>query len=143
MRGKLYAKEGLVTLEATCCCKQVSITVSENPVMNSVCNCTNCKLRTGSAFGVSMYFKTESVVKITGETKIYKLWHKELSHEQNRHFCVQCGTTLFWYVSTMPHLIGVAGGCFAASGVIEPTHSVNNSQKCQWVNFPSNWQING
>jgi len=139
----LYAKEGLVTLEATCCCKQVSISVSEPPVMNSVCNCTNCKLRTGSAFGISMYFKTESVVKITGETKIYNLWHKELSHEQNRHFCVQCGTTLFWYISTMPHLIGVAGGCFAASDVFEPTHSLNHSQKCQWLDFPSNWQING
>lgn len=132
-----------MTLEATCCCKQLSITVTDNPVMNSVCHCTNCKLRTGSAFGISMYFNTGSVVRMTGESKIYTFWHEVLNHEQNRHFCGHCGTTLFWYISTMPHLIGVAGGCFAGSSMLEPTHSLNHSQKCQWINFPSPWHVNG
>ena len=132
-----------MTLEATCCCKQVSITVAGSPAMNSVCSCTNCKLRTGSAFGISTYFKTDSVLKRVGETKIYTFWHQDLNHEQNRHFCVQCGTTVFWTISTMPHLIGIAGGCFAASEVIVPTHSLHHSQKCQWVQFPSNWLVNG
>jgi hypothetical protein len=139
----LYAKEGFVTLEATCCCKQISITLSGKPEMNSVCNCTNCKQRTGSAFGISTYFKTDAVLKKSGDTKIYKLWHKEQNHEQNRHFCTQCGTTLYWTISTMPNLIGVAGGCFAASEILEPTHTLNNSNKCQWVNFPENWQVQG
>ncbi len=111
--------------------------------MNSVCNCTNCKLRTGSAFGISAYFKTDAVIKQLGDTRIYQLRHKEQSHQQKHHFCSQCGTTLFWTISTMPDLIGIAGGCFANSEIIEPTHTLNNVQKCPWVKFPSNWQVQG
>ncbi|MDO6610883.1 GFA family protein [Shewanella sp. 1_MG-2023] len=139
----LYAKEGFVTLEATCCCKQISISLSGEPEMNAVCNCTNCKQRTGSAFGISTYFKTDAVLKKSGDTKIYKLWHKEQNHEQNRHFCTKCGTTLYWTISTLPHLIGVAGGCFAESEILEPTHTLNSSKKCNWVNLPENWQVQG
>lgn len=128
---------------ATCCCKQTSITVTGQPEMNSVCHCTNCKLRTGSAFGISTYFKSEAVSKITGETSIYKLWHEEQNHEQERHFCCNCGTTLYWTTSTIPHLIGIAGGCFAGAEIIEPTHTLNNKQKCSWLSFPDTWEIQG
>ncbi|GAK84091.1 hypothetical protein JCM19238_1654 [Vibrio ponticus] len=43
----------------------------------------------------------------------------------------------------MPNFIGIAGGCFADSEIIEPTHTLNNTNKCQWVGFPSHWQVQG
>ncbi len=130
-----------MTFKATCCCKQLSITVSSHPEINSVCHCNNCKQRTGSAFGISMYFKTGAIINKTGETKVYKFFHKEQSHEQCRYFCPQCGTTLYWTISTMPDLLGIAGGCFSASDILEPTHTLNNANKCSWVNFPSKWHV--
>ena len=109
--------------KATCCCKQASIIVSGEPEINAVCNCNNCKQRTGSAFGISTYFNVKNVIKKAGKTNVYSFYHNEQDHEQKRFFCHKCGTTLYWTVSTMPDLIGVSGGCFANSSLPEPNTS--------------------
>ena len=45
-----------MTRKATCCCGACSIEVEGEPDLNALCHCTNCKKRTGSAFGWSAYF---------------------------------------------------------------------------------------
>ena len=112
-------------MTATCACGQASITVNALPTMHGVCHCTNCKRRTGSAFGISAYFDKTAVVACTGETSIYAFAHASQGHDQERHFCALCGTTLFWFISTLPETIGIAGGCFADEGLPEPTYSVS------------------
>ena len=52
-------------MTATCACGQASITVNARPTMHGVCHCTNCKRRTGSAFGISAYFDKSAVVAST------------------------------------------------------------------------------
>ena len=126
---------------ATCACGQASISVNSLPTMHGICHCTNCKRRTGSAFGVSAYFDRTSVVDKTGETSIYEFHHEPQNHDQQRHFCVRCGTTLFWFVSSLPEKIGIAGGCFADDGLLEPTYSVSHRKKEHWVNLPDSWDV--
>ncbi len=109
--------------------------------MHGICSCDNCKQRTGSAFGISAYFNTEQVVKKQGESQCYTLHNAEQNHDQERFFCVRCGTTLYWTVSTKPEWIGVAGGCFTENPLNEPKYSVNHRQKCAWFNVPESWQI--
>ena len=128
-------------MTATCACGQASIAVSAPPTMLGVCHCTNCKRRTGSAFGISAYFEKSSLVSQVGETKAYKFWHEAQSHEQERHFCSKCGTTLFWFVSTLPESIGIAGGCFAEQGLPEPTYSVTDAKRERWVSLPQHWDV--
>jgi hypothetical protein len=42
-----------MTARTACCrCKQLSATVTGDPVRVSVCHCLNCKKRSGSAFAV-------------------------------------------------------------------------------------------
>ncbi|MFN5131155.1 MAG: GFA family protein [Burkholderiales bacterium] len=94
--------------------------------MHGVCHCTNCKRRTGSAFGISAYFDRTAVVQRRGETKTYTFHHTAQNHDQERHFCSHCGTTLFWFVSSVPEKIGIAGGCFADAGLPEPSYSVTD-----------------
>jgi hypothetical protein len=127
-------------MNASCACGQASITVNALPVMHGVCHCTNCKRRTGSAFGISAYFERAAVVARTGETKVYAFHHARQDHDQERHFCVQCGTTLYWYVSVLPDKIGIAGGCFADGGLPEPTYSVTDSKREAWVHLPARWK---
>lgn len=128
-------------MTATCACGQVYLTVKAPPTMLGVCHCTNCKRRTGSAFGISAYFDKCSLVAQGGETKTYTFWHEAQSHEQERHFCAVCGTTLFWFVSTLPDSIGIAGGCFAEQGLPEPTYSVTDAKRESWVELPRNWRV--
>lgn len=125
---------------AECCCGQLTIEVSGEPEMHGICHCDNCKKRTGSAFGVSTYFKNTQVVGKSGKANCYALYNAEQNHDQERFFCSVCGTTVFWLVSTMPHLTGIAGGCFVKSPLTEPTYSANQSNKCSWLNIPRQWQ---
>lgn len=127
-------------MTATCACGQASITVSARPRMLGVCHCTNCKRRTGSAFGISAYFERSDVVSRLGETEVYAFHHAARNHDQERHFCKRCGTTLFWFISTMPEQIGIAGGCFAEPGLPEPAYSVADRKREPWVTLPSHWK---
>ncbi len=55
------------------CCGKTKTQVKANPVIHSVCNCNNCKQRTGSAFGISAYFYDEDVKIIEDATSVYAL----------------------------------------------------------------------
>ncbi|MFL0797663.1 MAG: GFA family protein [Cellvibrionaceae bacterium] len=126
---------------AECCCGQSTITVEGEPLFHGVCHCDNCKKRTGSAFGISTYFTKEQVVKSEGTTGRYRLHHEQLNHDQERCFCANCGTTLYWMISTMPDRIGIAGGCFIQQPLNEPTAVVSSSKQCAWVTLPEQWEV--
>jgi hypothetical protein len=126
---------------ARCACGAGSITVAGDPRLNGVCHCTNCKQRTGSAFGISCYFPRSAVTRRHGPTSVYAFHHAAQKHDQERHFCPSCGTTLFWYVSTLPDLIGIAGGCFGESDLPAPSASYTHAKKYPWVTLPEGWLI--
>jgi hypothetical protein len=126
---------------AKCVCSATSITVTGEPEIYGVCHCTNCKRRTGSAFGISAYFRRDEIVEMIGETNVYAFHHVAQNHDQERHFCTRCGTTLFWYPTALPDLIGVAGGCFADTDLGEPTMSVTHAKKFEWVTLPASWRV--
>ena len=127
-------------MTATCACGQASISVKSLPTMHGVCHCTNCKRRTGSAFGISAYFDKTTITGCTGKTNVYAFHHAAKDQDQERHFCAVCGTTLFWFVSALPDKIGIAGGCFADEGLPEPAYSVTDGKKEAWVSLPGHWQ---
>ncbi len=126
-------------MTATCACGQASITVNAAPLMHGICHCTNCKRRTGSAFGISAYFARSAVVAQVGETSVYALRNTAHDQDQERHFCNRCGTTLFWYVSTLPDRVGIAGGCFADEGIGDPTYSTTDRKRAHWLRLPEDW----
>ena len=128
-------------MTATCACGQASITVSAGAKMQGVYHCTNCKRRTGSAFGISAYFDKAAVAEQQGETSVYAFNHAAQNHDQDRHFCPGCGTTLFWFLSVAPESIGIAGGCFADEVLPDPTYSVTDRKRQPWVCLPEHWQF--
>jgi hypothetical protein len=128
-------------MTATCACGQASITVNASPTLHGVCHCTNCKRRTGSAFGISAYFERSAVTRQDGQTEVYAFHHAILNHEQERHFCVKCGTTLFWFVSDIPEKIGIAGGCFEPGDLPEPNASYRDHMREACVGLPRAWPV--
>ncbi len=129
-----------MTKTASCACARATITVTGEPVLHGVCHCTNCKQRTGSAFGISAYFPRTAVVGSAGDTNTYA-FRSVQDHDQSRHFCTHCGTTLYWTLSALPELVGIAGGCFGEADLGEPTTSVTHSKKVGWVGLPETWRI--
>ncbi len=121
--------------KAECCCGSCVVELDSEPMVNAVCNCNNCKKRTGSAFGMQSYFRESSFSIVSGKTSKY-----EISNDfgkQERYFCSKCGTTLYWYAEVFKGFVGVAGGCFIEMPLPEPKHSAMNENKCEWVHFPT------
>lgn len=125
---------------ATCCCGQTTIMVDGDPHIHLVCHCDNCKTRTGSAFGVSAYFKETQIRNKGGITEIYAI--DTVETKQERHFCGTCGTTLYWKIYRFPGLsdpatlTGIASGCFVENPLPSPSLTANNSGKCAWLELP-------
>lgn len=116
-----------------CCCNSCQVEVTGIPTLNCVCNCNNCKKRTGSAFGMSAYFPENNFKVLSGKTKIYEVINEH--GKQERHFCENCGTTLYWYVELFKGMVGAAGGCFTENPLPRPDFNAMKENQCLWVSF--------
>lgn len=127
---------------AKCACGSATMTVAGAPVAHAVCHCNNCKRRTGSAFGVSAYFPKKAVVGTEGQMTRYALHNPHRKEDQERYFCNKCGTTLYWYSTTYPEFVGIAGGCFADDPLgADPTMTASHAKKLAWVGLPDGWRV--
>jgi hypothetical protein len=125
-----------MTRKASCCCGACSIEVEGEPEINALCHCTNCKRRTGSAFGWSAYFADDRVVGHSGDFGIYKVERGN----QRRRFCAACGSTLWWKTDWRQGQTGIAGGCFIDPPLPEPSVTVSNDGRCAWLGLPAAWR---
>ena len=55
--------------QGSCACGNVCHKTIGKQEQAGVCHCRYCQLRTGSAFGISVYFKSENVELLSGELK--------------------------------------------------------------------------
>jgi hypothetical protein len=124
---------------ACCSCGQLSVSVIGEPQIVSACHCTDCQTRTGSAFGISAFFADSQVIANTGESKEY-LTTSDAKRSLKRHFCPNCGTTVFWRAEMLPNMLGIAAGCFLDKDFPEPTVSVWNQSKLEWFAIPEHWK---
>jgi len=97
--------------EGGCSCGAVRYQTIGQPARTGVCHCRYCQTRTGSAFGISVYFLKENVVKTQGELSEYK-FTTESGRSFIQEFCPKCATTLFWTLEMSKGMTGVAGGSF-------------------------------
>ena len=94
-----------------CGCGGVRYETTGNPVRAGICHCRYCQTRTGSAFGISVYFEENQISLINGKLTEYNFKNSSGRSFKNK-FCKICGTTVFWEVELRKGLIGVGGGTF-------------------------------
>ena len=94
-----------------CACGKVRYHTIGQPVKTGLCHCRYCQLRTGTAFGISVYFKKENLKIESGDLKKYS-FTTENGNTFETNFCTNCGTSLFWTLSHMKDLMGAAGGTY-------------------------------
>lgn len=119
--------------QAKCCCGSTVVEIKGRPEIASVCHCNDCKRRTGSGLGWSVYVLKENFKHLTGSVVAYVIENSEQYGRQERYFCEVCGTTLFWRASGAAHLVGIAGGCFEDKEIILPQMQTNVDSKLCWV----------
>jgi hypothetical protein len=124
--------------KALCCCRSCSIEMDGEPSINAICHCDNCRRRTGSAYGWSVYFDEANLRSKAGDLIEYALVGKA-GGKQSRWFCARCGTTLLWTIEARPGQLGFAAGCFV-DPLPEPSISASHDKRLDWVPTAEHWR---
>jgi hypothetical protein len=98
--------------EGGCVCGAVRYVTHGDPERVTICHCTWCQRRTGSAFGVEAVFKHENV-SLSGDTlQNYRHVSDESGRWLDQHFCSRCGTNVGLTLEAVPEIRSIAAGTF-------------------------------
>ena len=95
-----------------CQCGAVRFETSGEPVRAMACHCTTCKLRSGSPYGVGVYFEEDNVEFIQGEVHSYQFKSDTTGRWIRNEFCPKCGSAISWTLEMRPGMRAIAGGSY-------------------------------
>lgn len=119
-----------------CLCGAVRYTTTGAPMSVSVCHCTFCQRRTGSAFSIPVYFPDEQIEFNEGKRSIYQHISDESGRWLRVEFCPVCGTTVAWSSERRPGAHGISGGTFDDPNWIEVQRHVWTRSKQKLASIP-------
>jgi hypothetical protein len=123
--------------EGGCVCGAVRFRTRGEPVRVSMCSCSWCKKRTGSAFGISVYFDQDNVEFPETNLQSYRLI-SDAGRWIESEFCMSCGTVVTWTLEFLPGKRGMAGGSFDHPTFwYTPERYVFTRSKPDWLDVPS------
>ena len=120
--------------KSSCSCGEVRLTTESVPMRVSICHCFACQKRTGSVFGVQARFLRNQVHTEGVTTQYVRV--TEDDEKITFHFCPKCGSTVFWYLESLPDLIGTGVGNFTDPAFPAPTVAVFEFRKHSWIDLP-------
>jgi len=98
--------------EGGCVCGAVRYVAHGDPERVTVCHCTWCQRRTGSAFGVEVVFRTAAVT-VSGDTlRTWRHNSDESGRWLDQQFCSRCGTNIGIALEAVPGIRTIAAGTF-------------------------------
>jgi hypothetical protein len=109
----------------------LTVVASGEPAKVSACHCRACKSRTGSSFGVAVFFP-EDRVKCEGVSTLFER-RGDSGKSVAFHFCPTCGSTVYWLPAFRPGLVAIAIGCFQETAGLAPTQSVYEDLRDPWA----------
>ena len=104
--------------EGGCVCGSVRYRAQGRPERVSVCHCTHCQRRTGSAFALVAHFKAASLTITGGPLSAYEYRSDESDRWIRLEFCPRCGTAITLTAEQSPGRRTVAGGTCACRGTV-------------------------
>jgi hypothetical protein len=121
----------MTTREARCSCGALTATATGEPVRVSVCNCLDCKRRSGSAFSWNATY-AEDQVALRGEDASFTRTSDD-GFWARHHFCPNCGTRVYYAIERRPAMISIPAGLFADPAFPAPTIEVYGERRCPWL----------
>ena len=125
------------TRTASCCCGELTMTVSGEPERIIRCHCDYCQRRTGSVFQVSCWYYDDQVVERTGSGTIFNEGPNNPGIDYV--FCPRCGSTVYWEFRALApflggnQLYGIAVGNFVETDFPAPNLDAENVSRHHWI----------
>ena len=127
--------------EGGCLCGSVRYRAKGKPARVSVCHCTDCQRRTGSAFAVVAHFEDDKLEITGGPLSTYE-YRSDESHRWIRlEFCPHCGTTVTLTAEKSPGRRIVSGGTFDDPGWLRIERHVWTRSGVPWMVYPPDVEI--
>ncbi len=98
--------------EGGCQCGAVRFVTRGEPVRAMACHCTGCKLRSGSPYGVGVYFDDSAVEFLQGDLNTFEFSSDTTGRWIRNEFCNNCGSTVTWTLEMRPGLRAISGGSY-------------------------------
>ena len=105
--------------EGGCLCGGVRYVVNGDPARVTVCHCTWCQRRTGTAFAVESLFNIAQV-EISGQTNRFRSVSDESGRWLDLEFCPKCGTSIGFTFERLPDHRMIDCGTFDDPGWVSP-----------------------
>ena len=136
--------------KASCRCGNLSVSYEgPDPERISLCQCYECQRRTGSVLSVQARVPRDQAT-IEGPSTTWTFPNEGGEPSQFRscdiggatyHFCLECGSTVYWDIPAAPDVVGVAVGGFADTTFPPPMISGFEAYGHPWAMNPSDLQI--
>lgn len=120
-------------MRAQCQCGQLSIDLPGHSPAIVACHCIDCQRRSGSPFGVAVYYPKEALT-INGTASTY-VRDTALGGKFRNYFCPRCGSTVHMDGDKNPGMTGIPIGAIADPGFPPPVRSVWEQSMHSWVNI--------
>ena len=122
--------------EGGCLCGAIRYRTIGEPIAATVCHCTFCQRRTGSAFSSPVLFRMDQVEFSGGTLTTYEHRSDESGRWLRMEFCPRCGTTLTWTAERRPGTRGIAGGTFDDPHWFKVARHIWTRSALHWISIP-------
>jgi hypothetical protein len=95
-----------------CICGGARFTARGEPLRVTICHCTWCQRRTGTAFGTEVVFESEQVELAGTEIATYRHHSDESGRWIDIAFCRRCGGNLGFALEAAPGVRTLPAGAF-------------------------------
>ena len=118
--------------EGGCQCGKVRYRITAKPLALYCCHCTECQAQSASAFGMSMWVKSDAFKVLQGELSYY-------SRQASRNgtmtcaFCCDCGTRLYHQAGSDEGVYAIKAGSLDDSSGLKPGGHIWTRSAHAWV----------
>ncbi|KAF2093938.1 hypothetical protein NA57DRAFT_61153 [Rhizodiscina lignyota] len=123
----------MTTGSGSCICGAVKISFDDEPMIQGLCHCGNCKKITASAFSTNAVV-SESKFKVDGEVKTYTINTTGSGMPATLHFCPTCSCVLWAVSGSNPGYVTIKTGVLDEGGLdaFAPGAEVWVSKRATW-----------
>lgn len=93
-----------------CVCQKIRYSISGSPLRVTICHCTWCQRRTGSAFGVEVVFEKNQIQFDSDLPSVYRHISDESGRWLDQHFCNTCGSNIGLTLEAVPSIQSISAG---------------------------------
>ena len=117
-----------------CQCGSVRYVLTTEPMRLAVCHCKECQRQSGSAFGMSMLVKKDSLT-VSGVMKQFTRI-ADSGNEVTGAFCPECGVRIYHGLKSVPDMLSLKPGTLDDTSWLRPRYFIWLKSAQNWISVP-------